>query len=381
MKEINDLNFDASSAPAEEKADIKNTTIICGVTLAFALAAAGIFLSKAPFWPFTTAAGRNPLDAVLLAIVLGMLVGNLWKVPGSFRAGIQFSVNRFLPFGVILLGARLDFHDLLAVGVTGIVLSVLEVLFALALFLYLTHRFDLPARQGLLLGVGTAICGGTAIVAVAPVIKAKDEEVVMAVATVTLLGLIAMFSLPVMAEILGLGPRAFGIWTGLTVHQTPQVIAAGFAHSLEAGEVATIIKLARVCLLAPVVFCTGVYWAWKENAGSAEKVGLKRYLGMFPTFVLGFLALALANTWGFIPDVDLQWEAAPAFLEGSETGFSLQWLLVKMATLFLAVSMAGVGLETRFSCLCRTSRKALLAAGLGALVIGLLGLGAAILVT
>ena len=125
---------------------------------------------------------------------------------------------------------------------------------ALLLLLLLTRALKLPAKLGVLLGVGTAICGGTAIVATAPVIEAEEKDVVFSVATVTLLGLIAMFTLPIIGQFLHLTSKAFGIWAGLAIHQTPQVIAAGFSYSPEAGGTATIVKLARVCLLAPVVF-------------------------------------------------------------------------------------------------------------------------------
>src|SRR6185436_6292687 len=149
---------------------------------------------------------------------------------------------------------------------------------------------NLPSKLGLLLGVGTAICGGTAIVATAPVIEAEEKDVVFSVATVTLLGLIAMFTLPVVGHLLDLSSKQFGVWAGLAIHQTPQVVAAGYAYSPpklayspEAGDTATIVKLARVCLLAPVVFFIGLLHARRkadhEVAGGRKKIN---YLHLFP---------------------------------------------------------------------------------------------------
>ena len=161
----------------------------------------------------------------------------------------------------------------------------------------------LPRKLGLLLGVGTAICGGTAIVATAPVLEAEEKDVVFSVATVTLLGLIAMFVLPVLAHSLHMSDKAFGYWAGLSIHQTPQVIAAGFSYSPEAGGTATTVKLARVCLsLAPVVFIVGLLHARGEarDNGLATKKKIN-YLQMFPMFVFGFLAFALARTLGWLP--------------------------------------------------------------------------------
>jgi uncharacterized integral membrane protein (TIGR00698 family) len=183
---------------------------------------------------------------------------------------------------------------------------VLETVVALALLLLLTRLLKLPGKLGVLLGVGTAICGGTAIVATAPVIEAEEKDVVFSVATVTLLGLIAMFTLPVIGHLMDLSSKAFGIWAGLAIHQTPQVIAAGFSYSPEAGGTATIVKLARVCLLAPVVFIIGVVYARQKlkETGVSERKRIN-YFHLFPMFVIGFLAVALVNTVGLLPKLTL----------------------------------------------------------------------------
>ncbi len=348
--------------------------LLYGIVLTAAISFLAFTLSKAPVWPFTIEGGRHPLGLVILSILIGLAVGNSIRLPEFFDPGIKASVTKLLPLGVILLGARLDFGDLLSVGITGILLSACEVVFALSLFFYLTKKFRLGRNQGLLLGVGTAICGGTAIVAVAPIIKAKDNEVIIGVATVTLLGLIGMLIMPVIGAVFNLDARSFGIWTGLTIHQTPQVIAAGFAHSPEAGETATIIKLARVCLLAPVAFLIGLYCQRSERTSNSARLTLWQYFGMIPIFVLGFLAMAFARTFGFLPEVHLPWP------ESNPIDFSLQSASVTGAKVCLAMAMAGVGLETHLAALRKTSLKPFLTAAAGTLLIAILGLAAAILV-
>src|SRR2546428_4429299 len=275
-----------------------------GVLVAIGLTLAAIWLSERPFVPFTLAGGRHPIEPVMLAIVLGMVLSNCWALPKTLQPGIKFSVKKVLPLGIVLLGARLNFLDLVKVGAQGLALSVLETGVALALLLALTRLLKLPRKLGVLLGVGTAICGGTAIVATAPVIEAEEKDVVFSVATVTLLGLIAMFTLPVIGHLLDLSSKAFGVWAGLAIHQTPQVVAAGFAYSAEAGRTATIVKLARVCLLAPVVFVIGLVYARQKlkGAGVSQQKQIN-YLHLFPTFVLGFLAMALLKTLGLLPDL------------------------------------------------------------------------------
>ena len=165
----------------------------------------------------------------MMAIILGMLLSNGWALPKVLQPGLKFSVKKLLPVGIVLLGARLDFTKMLKVGGQGLMLSVLETVVALLLLLGLTWMLKLPRKLGVLLGIGTAICGGTAIVATAPVIEAEEKDVAFSVATVTLLGLIGMFVLPFIGHLLDLSPKAFGVWAGLAIHQTPQVNAAGFA--------------------------------------------------------------------------------------------------------------------------------------------------------
>src|SRR6202042_1975499 len=150
----------------------------------------------------------------------------------------------------IFLGARLDFEQIIKLGAVGVAMSCGEVILALILMFALTKWLKLSGKLGTLLGIGTAICGGTAIVAAAPVIEAEESDVVFGVATVTLLGLVAMFILPPLGHLMAMSDKAFGIWAGLSIHQLPQVVAAGFDYSQPAGGQATVVKLARICLLA-----------------------------------------------------------------------------------------------------------------------------------
>src|SRR5258706_15444103 len=233
----------AVAAPAKKDHPLWGVLVAIGLTLA------AIYLAELPFAPFTLAGNRHPIEPGMLAIVLGMALSNAWALPKWLQPGIKFSVKKILPLGIVLVGARLNFGEMLKVGGDALMLSVLETVVALVLLLALTRLLKLPGKLGVLLGVGTAICGGTAIVATAPVIEAEEKDVVFSVATVTLLRLIAMFTLPLIGHLLDLRSNAFGIWAGLAIHQTPQVIAAGFsyrpagaAYSPEAGGTTTIVK-------------------------------------------------------------------------------------------------------------------------------------------
>ncbi|MSU58693.1 MAG: putative sulfate exporter family transporter [Pedosphaera sp.] len=370
------ITFPGAASPFKP-VETKKERPIWGVLVALGVTIVAMLLSELPFWPFTIA-GKHPIEPVMLAIVLGMVLSNVWALPKSLQAGIKFSVKKILPIGIVLLGARLDFFVMQRVGLRALCLSVVETVVALLLLAVLVRVLKLPGKLGTLLGVGTAICGGTAIVATAPVIEAEDEDVVVSVATVTLLGLVAMFLLPVIGHALDLTANQFGVWAGLAIHQTPQVIAAGFAYTdaagQSAGETATIVKLARVCLLAPVVFVIGVIYAKQKAArgaaGSQKKIN---YLHLFPMFVLGFLGMALLKTCGLIPDVTFH--GGTRLLNPGEHSFSLATGAESVSRFCIVISMAGVGLETKFAAMKQTGLKPLGAAFFAIVVIAALILG------
>jgi len=371
------LSLPAKKAVTPEKKD--QLLLGCSMALGVTLLAFGV--AQATFWPFTvqTGGGRamHPVEPVMIAIILGMIVNNLWALPKAFHAGIKFTVKKLLPFGIVLLGARLHFGDLLGVGATGLALSALETVVALSLLLLLARWMKLPPKLGTLLGVGTAICGGTAIVATAPVIEAEEKDVVFSVATVTLLGLIAMLVLPVVGHLLDLSSKQFGVWAGLAIHQTPQVVAAGYAYSPPnlpyspaAGDTATIVKLARVCLLAPAVFILGLLHA-RSKAGAAGASGKKKinYLHLFPMFVLGFVGMALLKTLGLIPELTVH---NAAFVGQGAHTLNLALAAEQVSKFCIVISMAGVGLETKFSAMKQTGMKPFVASLLVALVVAVL---------
>jgi uncharacterized membrane protein YadS len=177
----------------------------------------------------------------------------------------------------------------------------------------------------------------------------------------------------VLGTLMHMSEKAFGVWAGLAIHQTPQVVAAGFAYGNEAGNTATIVKLARVCLLAPMVFIAGLMHARSQNNGH-EKKNIN-YLHLFPMFVLGFLAMALLRTMGWIPDTTLHLHNAVLFGSGDKA-VALAKVFEEIAKYCIIISMAGVGLETKFAAMRQTGAKPFLASLLAAVLIAILTLGA-----
>jgi len=364
--------------PEVESLPVSKPTVISpipGLLLCLGLTIVSYWAAGLHVWPFLIN-GHPTFEPVMVGIVLGMIAGNSLPLTKQFQPGIKFSVKKLLPLGIIFLGARLDFREILKLGGVGVAMSCLEVVLALILMIFLTRWLKLSGKLGTLLGIGTAICGGTAIVAAAPVIEAEEAEVVFGVATVTLLGLIGMFLLPVLGHWLAMSDKAFGIWAGLAIHQLPQVVAAGFAFSQVAGEQATIVKLARVCLLAPIVFIIGfIYARNKAKQHEAVRHGKINYWSMFPKFVLGFLALAFLRTRGWLPDISVHFPDQAAAAGAPDKQYSLPAIAQACSGYCIVMSMAGVGLETKFKAMKQTGLKPLVAATVSALIIALVILG------
>jgi uncharacterized integral membrane protein (TIGR00698 family) len=338
---------------------------IPGVALALAIAIAAYELHDLPLPPFSIGTpARHPIDAMLIAIVLGMLVRNTLGMPAAVAPGIRFCVTKLMAFGIVLMGARLDFFEVVRTSRTALGISVVCVAVALGMTVWLCRRLGVGKKLGLLIGVGTAICGGTAIAVVAPVIEAEESETAFAIATVTLFGMVAVFVLPVLGSVLGMSQLEFGVWAGTSVHQTPQVIATGFAYGPTAGDIATIVKLVRVLLLAPVAIGLGVWYAqYKRSQQIAHVTKIGKLRTLFPPFILGFVGLALANTLHLLPDATLHLRDSFAW-SAQEVNVVTAKLATTLSTFVLTVAMAGVGMGVHLRGVARM--------GLGALYVGLM---------
>lgn len=287
-----------------------------GLLLGVAVAAAAFALRASGL---TAVSGLSPL---MLAILIGMAVRNLFGRPESTRAGLAFALRGPLRLGIVLLGLQVTLGEILGVGVAGLALLTFAVLSTFLVTVWLGARLGVDAGLSQLLAGGTAICGASAIVATNTVTRASDEAVAYALATVTLYGTVAMFAYPMLAPLLPLSSEGYGLWTGASVHEVAQVVAAGFARGQDTGEAATVAKLARVLMLAPLVLLLG---AWAARRAGAD--GRPQGKAPFPLFVFGFLAMVLLAGTGWIAD-DLR-RAANLLTQA-----------------LLALALAAVGLET-----------------------------------
>lgn len=331
--------------------------VIPGLLLALALAMGGQYLS---LWIGEDLMGlpKSPISAIMMAILLGIAVRNTVSLPGLFGPGIRFGLVRVLRLGIVLLGIRLSLWEVGAIGLKSLPIIVGAVVSALLVVTYLSRRMGLTGRLGTLLAVGTSVCGATAIVATAPAIAARDDEVSYAVACVTLFGVIAMLVYPFAANWFFAGdPFAAGLFLGTSVHETAQVAGSGLVYQqyygdAEALNVATVTKLERnLGMLAIIPLMSVLY-----HRNTAEGTAIPRWWNMVPLFVIGFACMSLLRTVGDMGD------SAFGFLDRARWD-SLVTGAKDLAELCLAVAMAAVGLGT--------SIKGLVSIGLKPLAMGL----------
>lgn len=231
--------------------------------------------------------------------VLGILIGILlafWQRPGIFERGINLASKQGLQLAIILLGFEMNLHHVLKVSSQSLLLVLFTISAVFATTMIVGCRLHLSENIRTLIGVGTAICGGSAIAAAAPVIKADDREVAYAISTIFFFNILAVFIFPRVGQLLQMSETGFGIWAGTAINDTSSVVAAGYAFGDKAGNMATIVKLARSLMIVPVTLALALGFAKKRGQGGNFKLA-----EVFPWFVLGFLAASIINTLGFLP--------------------------------------------------------------------------------
>jgi uncharacterized integral membrane protein (TIGR00698 family) len=306
-----------------------------------------------------------------VALALGLAVGAIGAVPEPVLPGASLAARYALRAGIVLLGARLTLGQLLATGLGSVVAIMVVVSVALLLGTWLARRYGLVPPLSALVTVGMAICGNSAILALSPIIGARNRETAYAVSTITIFGLVGVLVLPVLGWLLDMTDPAFGTWAGLAVNDTAQVVATGYAYSAPAGDVATVVKLTRNLAILPVLL--GATWlahrsmqAAASNPTSTSTSTSTSTLGMVsravPWFVIGFVVFAVLRSLGVL-DVALP------------TGGTLADLCSTLAAVLILVALAGVGMTTDLrSMLGVGARPFLLGASMWIMIV-LLGFG------
>ena len=274
------------------------------------------------------AGAKVPLvGAPLFAIAFGVVITNALRGPlriTSLRVG---EVSKLcLKGGIIILGASLNLGDIFRTGAESLPLLGLTIATGLICALGVGWLLGLDWRMRCLIGMGTTICGASAIAALAPVIRARAEEIAYAITVIFFFNMIAVFAFPVLGHLLMLSDNGFGLWAGTAVNDTSAVVAAGFAFSHDAGTTATIVKLTRTTLIIPLVVGFGLALPFFEGRTASRDASLMRRVGQaVPVFIIVFVLASAVNTLGLIGPY------------GAEVQLIGRWVLV--------IALAAVGLQ------------------------------------
>ena len=241
------------------------------------------------------------LSPLVAGIVLGAVVVNTVTLPTSVAPGITFGSRTLLRFGIVLLGFRLSLGDLVGLGAEGLLVVALVVTVTFFGTQALARRLGVPRDLGLLVATGYSICGASAIAAMNGVVHADEEETAYAITLVTLCGTLSIFVLPLLADPLGLAGEAFGTWVGGAVHDVGQVVATASTDSHSAVTAATVVKLTRIVLLAPLVMAVSLHSRHAANVAvsNGERATDERP-PLLPLFVVGFLAAIVVRSTGVL---------------------------------------------------------------------------------
>lgn len=326
--------------------------LIPGLLLSILLAWLSLWLSKyigVNLMGFT----KTPISAVMMAILLGLIIGNTVSLPVSLKPGLTFAVRRVLRLGIVLLGIRLSVFDVLRLGTLGVPIVLVCILGALFFATRLNKWLKLPKRLGTLIAVGTSICGVSAIVAAGPAIDAEDEEVAYAVAVITIFGIVATLVYPYTANVIFAGDAIkAGLFLGTSIHDTSQVTGAAMAFAdvfslPRALDVATVTKLVRNVFMAFVIPFMAFYA--RKMTGQTEFAGKGANIRkLLPLFIIGFLACAALRSVG---DAGINAGGDAFGLWDSVAWTTIYGSVKSWAVNLLVVALAGVGLSTRLSIL------------------------------
>ncbi|AUC95687.1 MULTISPECIES: putative sulfate exporter family transporter [Bradyrhizobium] len=265
------------------------------------------------------------IEALVVAILLGMAVRTAWEPSERWRSGIAFSAKQLLEVAVMLLGASISFAAIVASGGLLIGAIAATVVIMLAVSYGLARLLGLKSKLAILIACGNSICGNSAIAAVAPVIEADGDDIASSISFTAILGVLMVLGLPLLIPLLKLTATQYGILAGLTVYAVPQVLAATVPAGIVSTQIGTLVKLVRVLMLGPIVVALSLFVARRRKSSTGAKAASISPFKLVPWFIIGFLVLAALRSFQLVPDIAI----AP---------------VTKTAAILTVVSMAALGL-------------------------------------
>ena len=295
--------------------------------------------------------GAHPIEAMMVGIILGAVARNLGFIPKKWESVLKKFETPLL-WGIVLLGA--GFSLKIASDLPSSLVVIIVTMLVGFFFIYnLGSKLGLSQKISALLAVGTTICGGSAIAITSPLIKAREEETSYSVSTIVIAAFVMLIALPFLGQVLGLPETAFGVWSGTSVHNTPQTIATGYIYGDEAGQVATMVKLSRNMFMIVVAALVSVWFGAKE--ASRNKLGWKAILKAFPWVLFGYVAMAICAVNGFFTPEGV------AFFK-------------KAGKFLILMGMVGIGFGTNFKDIKKFGLRPLVTGIIGAIFVTALSL-------
>nr|WP_155667077.1 putative sulfate exporter family transporter [Ornithinibacillus caprae] len=322
-----------------------NVLWVTGVAFTFLIAAFGYMLALVPGFTYVGQLG----SAIILAIVYRQIFG----YPEAIRSGVTFSAKKLLRLAIILYGLRLNIGIVLSDGLGLLLRDAIIIFLSIMLTIWLAKVMKANANISLLLGVGTGVCGAAAIAAVAPIIKAKDEDTAIGVGIIALMGTIFSIIYTIIRPILPMTDVDYGIWSGMSLHELAHVALAAAPAGEDALAMALLAKLGRVFLLVPLCFILIYMMKRKKSANDEDQTKIA-----FPWFLIGFIVMSILGSYVFGPVV-------PVSEAGLETVYTL-------TTWLLTAAMVGLGLSVSLDEVRKKAMKPLIAMTLVSIVVSLL---------
>src|SRR5690554_2991532 len=296
---------------------------VAGIVLTIGLALLSQIISS--FIP------KNIISPGVFALILGMLLNPVIRGYGRFEWGINFVSKKVLKTAIVLMGLTLSFSQVLSVGAFSIVVMFFTLITAFGGGYLLGRLFGMNWKLSSLISAGTGICGGSAVAAIAPVIKAEDRDIAYAISATFIFDVLMVILFPIAGSYLGMSDIGYGLWTGTAVNDTSSVVAAGYAFSDAAGAFAVVVKLTRTLSIVPIVMMFSLINARQEaklqnREVKREKVAIKE---IFPYFILMFLAMVAIKSTGLVPD----------FVSSN---------IAVISKFMMVMALAAIGLRTNF---------------------------------
>ncbi|WP_010282926.1 YeiH family protein [Bacillus timonensis] len=292
------------------------------------------------------------IGGAVIAIIIGILARNFLSIPAVFTEGITYTLKTLLKTAIVLLGLGLSYASIFQLGFQAILLVVAAVLAGILLTFVLAKLFGLNGNIPILVSLGTAICGATAIVTSSPIVRAKEEETAYAINTIFAFNVLAVLFYPLLGQLFSMPDHIFGLWAGVAIHDTSSVVAAGYSYSSAAGDTSVVIKLIRTLMLIPVTLILSIFISMKSKGSTTNKVKLSK---VFPTFILFFAGAVAVNTIFSLPT-------------------SLTSVTDGVAKFLILMVMASVGLGTDFKKIKSVGLRPLFVGLLSSVIMGILTL-------